>query len=33
LEMQSVEDCAVKNTLFTVRDRGVSLSKAKCVRV
>jgi hypothetical protein len=33
--MQSAEDRAAKNTpaLFTVRDRGASLSKAKCVRV
>ena len=35
--MQSAEDRAAKNTpcplYFTVRDRGASLSKAKCVRV
>jgi hypothetical protein len=33
--MQSAEDGTAKNmpALFTVRDRGASLSKAKCVRV
>ena len=33
--MQSAEDWSAKNTpaLFTVRDSGASLSKAKCVRI